>query len=71
MVRSTDYDGTSGNFGCYILLPSDISSTGFDQQLRAYSASVKTAGNKDLQTIESLDDVHYMIRRLDITPIEQ
>ena len=59
LLNSTDYDGTSSSFGCYILLPQNVSPSGFDKQLRAYAAKVKTAGNKDLQTIQPLRDVHY------------
>jgi putative ABC transport system permease protein len=58
-MNSTDYDGTSGNFGCYILLPENASPSGFDKQLRAYAVKVKSAGNKDLQTVQPLGDVHY------------
>jgi putative ABC transport system permease protein len=59
LMHSRDYDGTSGNFGCYILLPENVSPSGFDKQLRAYAAKVKSAGNKDLQTIQPLSDVHF------------
>ena len=58
-ITSTDYDGTNGDFGCYILLPQNISPAVFDKQLRAYAAKIKTAGNKDLQTIQPLRDVHF------------
>ncbi len=58
-INSTEYDGTNGSFGCYILLPQNISPSRFDKQLRDYAARIKTAGNKDLQTIQPLRDVHY------------
>ena len=58
-ITSTDYDNTNEDFGCYILLPQNISPVVFDKQLRAYAAKVKTAGNKDLQTIQPLRDVHF------------
>ncbi|MDP9041712.1 MAG: ABC transporter permease, partial [Bacteroidota bacterium] len=35
--KSTDWDGTTTDFGCYILLPSNISVDHFNRQLRAYS----------------------------------
>lgn len=59
LTRSTDFDGTNGSFGCYILLSPNVSSAAFDKQLRTYAATVKTPGNKDLQTIQPLRDVHY------------
>ncbi len=58
-LHSTDYDGTRGQFGCFILLPPNVSASGFDKQLRAYSAKLKTAGNKDQQTLQFLGDAHY------------
>ena len=59
MVQSTDYDGTDQDFGCYILLPQNITASTFDKQLRAYSKKVKGPDNKDEQTIQSLKDIHY------------
>ncbi len=59
LMQSTDYDGTNGDFGCYILLPENVSASTFDNQLRAYSKKVKGAGNKDEQTIQPLKDIHY------------
>ena len=40
-------------------MPQNISPAVFDKQLRAYAAKIKTAGNKDLQTIQPLRDVHF------------
>ena len=58
-TSSTDYDGTSGDFGCFILLPPNISATALNNQLKAYSKKVKSAGNNDLQIIQPLHDIHY------------
>jgi putative ABC transport system permease protein len=56
---STDFDGTSSDFGCYISLPQNVSASSFEKQLRTYSIKVRSPENKDQQTIQHLDDVHY------------
>jgi len=58
-IKSTDYDGTEGDFGCYISLPQNVSASAFNNQLIAFSKKVKSAGNKDVQVIQSLHDVHF------------
>ena len=57
--KSTDWDGTNSDFGCYILLPPNISVDNFNQQLRAYSTKVESPDNKDSHIIQPLSDVHY------------
>ena len=57
--KSTDWDGTTSDFGCYILLPSNISVDNFNKQLRAYSKKVESPDNKDSHIIQPLSDVHY------------
>ena len=59
MATSTNWDGTTADFGCYILLPKDISVDNFNQQLRAYSKKVKSPDNKDSHIIQPLSAVHY------------
>ena len=58
-ATSTDFDGTSGDFGCFILLPPNVSSTALNNQLKAYSKKVKSAGNNDVQIIQPLHNIHY------------
>jgi putative ABC transport system permease protein len=59
LAASTDWDRTTADFGCYILLPTNISADNFNQQLRAYSRRVKTPLNKDNHIIQALNGVHY------------
>jgi putative ABC transport system permease protein len=59
IARSTDWNGTNGEFGCYILLPKGASVTAFNTQLRAYSKKMKAADNKDSHIIQPLSQVHY------------
>ena len=57
--KSTDWDGTSSEFGCFVLLPSNISVDNFNQQLRAYSKKVESPENKDSHIIQPLGAIHY------------
>jgi putative ABC transport system permease protein len=60
MVKSTDWeDRTGSDFGCYVLLPPNISADNLNQQLRAYSLKVQSPGNKDTHIVQPLNAVHY------------
>jgi len=47
------------DFGCYVLLPPNISASNFNQQLSAYAQKVQSADNKDSYIIQPLSAVHY------------
>ena len=66
-LTSTDYDGTNGSHGCYVLLPKNLSSASFNSHLIAYSKKVKSPDNKDVQTIQSLSAIHYDIQTGDFS----
>jgi len=53
------WNRTAPDFGCYVLLPSNVSASNFNQQLRAYSRKMAPADNKDSHIIQSLKDLHY------------
>jgi putative ABC transport system permease protein len=57
--QNPDWNGTSPDFGCYVLLPPSISVDNFDQQLRAYSRKVLPPDNKNSQIVQPLSAVHY------------
>ena len=60
MAKSTDWeDRTNADFGCYILLPPNISVGNFNQQLRAYSLKMESPDDKDSHIIQPLTAVHY------------
>lgn len=59
MAKSTDWDGTTSGFGCYILLPPNGSVDNFNQQLRAYAQQVKSPDKNDSHLIQPLSAVHY------------
>ncbi len=58
-VNATDWDNTNSAFGCYILLPSNISVTAYNNQLKSLSKKLKSRDNKDVQTIQPLQAIHY------------
>ncbi|MCC8424480.1 ABC transporter permease [Mucilaginibacter sp. UR6-11] len=62
LSKSTDWDGNVAGFGCYILLPPNISAANFNQQLRAYCRKVESPGNTDNHFIQPLNAVHYDTR---------
>ncbi|MEO7802712.1 MAG: ABC transporter permease, partial [Ginsengibacter sp.] len=60
MATSTDWeDRTNAGFGCYIMLPPNVSVDNFNQQLRTYSAKVQSPENKDSHIVQALSAVHY------------
>jgi ABC-type antimicrobial peptide transport system permease subunit len=59
LQKDPNWDGTSSDFGCVILLPPNTSIDNFNQQLRAYSKRVKSPENKDSHIIQPLSAVHH------------
>ena len=60
MATNTDWeDRTNSGFGCYILMPQNVSVDNFNQQLSAYSRKVESPDNKDSHIIQPLSAVHY------------
>jgi len=57
--QQPDWNGTAPDFGCYVLLPPNISVDNFNQQLRAYARNVKSPDNKDSYIVQPLPAVHY------------
>ncbi len=54
-----DWNGTAADFGCYVLLPPNISADNFNQQLRAYSRKMLPSENKSSHIVQPLASVHY------------
>ena len=59
MAANDDWRESTNYFGCYIMLPSDISVYNFNQQLTAYTKKTQPADIKDTYTIQPLTAVHY------------
>jgi len=57
-AKSNDWGSTSSDFGCYILLPANVSEASFNTQLRAFSKKMEPADDKDSHIIQSLGKVH-------------
>ncbi|MEX6691051.1 ABC transporter permease [Danxiaibacter flavus] len=54
-----DWNGTAPDFGCYVLLPQNISADNFNQQLSAFARQVKSPDHKDSYIVQPLSAVHY------------
>jgi putative ABC transport system permease protein len=60
MATNTDWeDRTNSGFGCYVLMPPNISVDNFNQQLSAYSRKVESPDDRDSHIIQPLSAVHY------------
>ena len=58
-LKSTNWDGTGSSYGCYVLLPQDLSAASFNSQLRAFVKKMKSPDNKDSHIIQPLAQIHY------------
>lgn len=47
------------DFGCYVMLPPNVSVDNFNQQLSTFARKVQTADNKDNYILQPLSAVHY------------
>src|SRR6476661_1098398 len=57
--QQPQWNQSAPDFGCYVLLPPNISFENFNQQLSAYAQKVQSADNKDSYIIQPLRAVHY------------
>jgi ABC-type antimicrobial peptide transport system, permease component len=53
------WNQSAPDFGCYVVLPPNISADNFNQQLSTYARKVQSADNQDNYVIQPLRDVHY------------
>src|SRR5436190_3825395 len=53
------WNQSAPDFGCYVLLPPNISVDNFNQQLSAYARKVQSADNKDSYILQPISAVHY------------
>jgi ABC-type antimicrobial peptide transport system permease subunit len=53
------WNQSAPDFGCYVLLPPNISVGQINQQLSAYALKMQSADNKDSYIIQPLSAVHY------------
>src|SRR6476620_6790374 len=57
--QQPQWNQSAPDFGCYVLLPPNISAGNFNQQLSTYARKVQSADNKDSYIIQPLNAVHY------------
>jgi len=58
-LQNPDWSGTSPDFGCYVLLPPNISVSNFNEQLSAYARKAQSPDNKDSYIVQPINAVHY------------
>src|SRR6476620_11844169 len=57
--QQPQWNQSAPDFGCYVLLPPNISFENFNQQLSTYARKVQSADNKDSYVIQPISAVHY------------
>jgi ABC-type antimicrobial peptide transport system permease subunit len=57
--QQPDWRLSAPDFGCYVLLPPNISAINLNQQLSEYARKVQSPDNKDSYVIQPLSAVHY------------
>ena len=53
------WNGTAPDFGCYVMLPPNISVDNFNTQLNRYTRQLQPAGNNDTYVLQPVTDIHY------------
>jgi putative ABC transport system permease protein len=59
ILKSKDWNGTSSGFGCYILLPANVSPAHITARLRTMVKNHHTDGITDSEVAQPLNDVHF------------
>jgi ABC-type antimicrobial peptide transport system permease subunit len=57
--QQPQWNQSAPDFGCYVLLPPNISVDNFNQQLSAYARKVQSADSKDSYILQPISAVHY------------
>lgn len=57
--QNPDWNGTTPDFGCYVLLPPNVSASVFNQQLTSFARKAQLPDNKDNYILQPLGAVHY------------
>ncbi|RNI34275.1 FtsX-like permease family protein [Hanamia caeni] len=53
------WNGTAPDFGCYVMLPPNISVDNFNTQLNRYTRQLQPTGNNDTYVLQPVSDIHY------------
>src|SRR3954447_18572274 len=57
--QQPQWNQSAPDFGCYILLPHNISASNFNRQLSSYAQKVQSPEKKDSYIVQALNEVHY------------
>ena len=57
--QQPQWNQSAPDFGCYVLLPSNISAGEFNQQLSAYARKAQSNDSKDSYILQPISAVHY------------
>lgn len=57
--QQPEWSGTAADFGCYVLLPPNMSANNFNEQLGAFTKKVLPPDNKNSHIIQPLNEIHY------------
>jgi len=58
-AKSSNWEGTTSSFGCFVLLPEHISVSDFNIRLRSYSKKMEPVNDKDSHIIQPLKEIHF------------
>src|SRR6185312_2460287 len=53
------WNGTAPDFGCYVMLPPNISVDNFNTQLNRYTRELQPVGNNETYVLQPVTDIHY------------
>lgn len=59
LSTSDDWESINGNFGCYVLLPRNVSESSINAQLAILAKEKKSEDNMDSMVLQSLGEVHF------------
>lgn len=62
LSTSDDWDSINSNFGCYVLLPSNVPESAINAQLALIAKEKKSEDNQDSMVLQSLGEVHFDTR---------
>lgn len=58
-LSSENWDGTDSNFGCFVLLPNNVTVASVNDQLKALSVQNKVSDNEDTHVLQPLGQIHF------------
>lgn len=58
-LEADDWESTSNSFGCFVVLPNNVSVSSVNNQLKLLSREMKSEDNKDLHVLQALDKIHF------------